>query len=196
MPYFSLGVTAEYNRIHEASRNAPYRAHTVWNTVYEQYFLDFNDPRVRWQETAMTGDAAVGDLGRVPWYPQQKHPARESPINLSSGREMRLIEAEALLRGGEWQAAMTIINDLRTAIGVAPWTATSEAEAWTRLKRERGIELWLEARRLGDMRRWIEGNAPGEFHPLEIEGGQLPLRANRAFCFPIPLSEIETNPNL
>lgn len=195
LPYHNRGVLAEYNRIFEASGNSPYRAHTVWNTVNQQYFLDTNDPRVRWLQTALTGDAAVGQLGRVPWLPQQKHATRTSPINLSTGREMRLIEAEALLRGGDWQGAMNIINSLRTSIGVVPWTATSAEEAWTRLKRERGIELWLEGRRLGDMRRWIGENAPGAFDPLEVEGGQLPLRPNLTYCFPIAQSERQTNPN-
>jgi hypothetical protein len=35
-----------------------------------------------------------------------------------------------------------------------PWVATNLDEAWTYLMRERGIELWLEARRFSDMRRW------------------------------------------
>lgn len=35
------------------------------------------------------------------------------------------------------------------------------AEAWTALKRERGIELWLESRRLNDYRRWVALNRPG-----------------------------------
>jgi len=118
-----------------------------------------------------------------------KYTQGDSPIRLSGGGEMRLIEAEGLLRGGEWEAAMGVINQLRAAAGVDPWVAGSLEDAWTFLKRERGIVLWLEARRLGDLRRWTEEGVPGAFHPLE-------LIPDRDLCYPIPNSELETNPNL
>ena len=56
---------------------------------------------------------------------------------------------------------MTYINALREEAGVAPREASGQTEPWRWMKRERGIELWLEARRLGDRRRWIEEDIPG-----------------------------------
>ncbi|MCU0634373.1 MAG: RagB/SusD family nutrient uptake outer membrane protein, partial [Gemmatimonadaceae bacterium] len=161
MPYFTQTVD-QYNRIFWASANQPYRAHTVWNTFYDAYRKQTRDPRVPFDSslTILVGDAAVGNLGRVRWYFQTKHNAITSSINLASGWEMRLIEAEAQLVAGDWQGAMTRLNARRTALNLAPWTATNATEAWTHLKRERGIELWLEARRLGDMRRWAALNRP------------------------------------
>lgn len=188
MPYF-VNTVAQYNRIYWASANQPYRAHTVWGTFYENYRRTTRDPRVPFDSslTVRFGDAAVTSLGgQVRWYFQTKYPVRESSINLSSGWEMRLIEAEALLVGGDVNGAMTKLNQRRVALGLTPWTATNATEAWTALKRERGIELWLEGRRMGDFRRWAALNRPGEQEDM----------TGRNLCFPIPLSELETNPNL
>jgi hypothetical protein len=107
---------------------------------------------------------------------------------------MRLIEAEALLRGGDWPGAMNLINQVRTHAGAPTITATDQTDAWRLLKRERGIELWLEARRLGDRRRWAAANTPGALDPLEVPGTASHL-ARQDLCFPIALSERETNDN-
>ncbi|MGH7462800.1 MAG: RagB/SusD family nutrient uptake outer membrane protein, partial [Longimicrobiales bacterium] len=72
---------------------------------------------------------------------------------------------------------------------------TTAAEVWTLLKRERGVELWLEARRLGDLRRWKAENTPGTLSPLESVGTTAHL-AKQDLCFPISRSERDTNPNV
>lgn len=190
MPYYATELD-QYNRIYWAGANQPYRAHTVWNTVYDAYRKSTKDPRVPFDSslTILTGDAAVGSLGRVRWYFQTKYNDRTTGINLASGWEMRLIEAEAkLIAGTDLAGAMTLINAHRVALSLAPWTATTLAEGWTALKRERGIELWLEARRLGDFRRWDALSRPGTIDVLE----QLP---GRDLCFNTALSEKQTNPN-
>jgi starch-binding outer membrane protein, SusD/RagB family len=186
MSYFNSNLD-QYNRIYWASANQPYRAHTVWNTFYENYRKTTPDPRVPFDSslTVLLGDAAVGSLGRVRWYFQTKYPTQTSPINLASGWEMRLIEAEAKLVAGDVPGAMALINQHRIALSLAPWTATTAADAWTHLKRERGIELWLEGRRLGDFRRWAALARPGAQEDM----------TGRDLCFTTPLSEKETNPN-
>jgi hypothetical protein len=109
---------------------------------------------------------------------------------------MRLIEAEAKLRNSDVAGAMALINQVRSNAGVTgTLTATDLTDAWRLLKRERGIELWLEARRLGDMRRWKESNTPGALDPLELPGANSHLQ-RQDLCFPIARSERETNPNL
>lgn len=195
----------EYNRIYWSSANQPFRAHTVWNTVHEQYYLETGDPRVAWGEDPdqPVGDAAVLDLGRVPWFFEDKYQSRDAPIPLSKGSEMRLIEAEATLRQGDWQGALGQINAVREAVqsdftgeSLSPVVAENEEEVWTYLKRERGIVLWLEGRRLGDFRRWDEEGAPGELGLLESATPEANLRPDRDLCFPIARSEKETNPNI
>ena len=186
MPYYTTDLD-QYNRVYWSSANQPYRAHTVWNTFYEGYRKSTRDPRVPFDSSAtqLLGDAAVGNLGRVRWYFQTKYPAQTSPINLATGWEMRLIEAEAKLVAGDVPGAMTAMNLHRVSLGLAPWTAANATEAWTALKRERGIELWIESRRLGDFRRWAALSRPGTSDDM----------TGRDLCFATPLSEKETNPN-
>ena len=186
MPYFTTDLD-QYNRLFWASANQPYRAHTVWNTFYDDYRKTTKDPRVPFDSslTVLVGDAAVGNLGRVRWYFQTKYNAQTSPINLTTGWEMRLIEAEAKLVGNDVTGAMTLLNEHRVSLGLAPWTAANATEAWTALKRERGIELWLEGRRLNDFRRWAALSRPGTSDDM----------TGRDMCFATPLSEKETNPN-
>jgi hypothetical protein len=195
MTYFNIGSDDQRNRIAWAIGNTPYRAHTQWSTWYYDYRLATNDPRVPITITTLQGDAAIECCGRVSFYPEAKHNTSASPIRLSSGREMRLIEAEAMLRSSNVTGAMTLINQVRTNGGATgTLTATDLTDAWRLLKRERGIELWLEARRLGDMRRWKANNTPGDLDPLEQVGTGSHL-AVQDLCFPISRSERETNPN-
>jgi hypothetical protein len=201
MPYFVTDQD-QYNRIFWATANQPYRAHTVWNTVNDQYYTDTKDPRVPWASdpTQPVGDAAVLSLGRVTWRKEMKFAKQDAAIDLSSGWEMRLIEAEAALLGNDLTTAMTLINKHRIALGLQPWTATTIADGWTALRRERGIELWLEGRRLNDLRRWKASNAPGTMSPLEQIGtgtnGAPSYLTQQDLCFPIPTSEKQNNPNL
>ncbi len=195
----------QYNQHYWSTARQPFRIFTLWNTVYENYYLDTGDPRIAWTTDPAfpLGEQAIPGFGRVPFLLQTKWPLASSPMTLSSGREMRLIEVEALLVDGDWQAAMAKLNMLRTSVisdatgePLEPWQATSLAEAWTAFKREHGIELWLEGRRLGAIRRWTADNRPGEYHPLELPGEQTYLSEQRALCFPVPLTEYDTNPNL
>jgi starch-binding outer membrane protein, SusD/RagB family len=197
MPYHNVGEDAQRNRIAWASGNTPYRAHTQWSTWHFDYRAATDDARIAisFPNPALQGDAAIECCGRVPFYPQAKHPNSQAPIRLASGREMRLIEGEAHLRNNDATAGMASINQVRTAAGTGTITATDLTDAWRLLKRERAIELWLEARRLGDRRRWAAANTPGALDPLEVPGTASHL-ARQDLCFPISRSERETNPNL
>lgn len=194
MPYYTTEQVL-YNRVFYANANQPYRAHTQKWTWIDKYRRATMDPRVPFDSSATQaqGDGAVsnqpdGTSGKVRWYFQTKYTRQDAPVNLATGWEMRLIEAEAKLAGGDVAGAVAIMNVRRNALGVAPITATTTANAWTALQRERGIELWLEARRLGDMRRWKAANAPGSYDPAED-------MSNRDLCFPPSLQERQTNPN-
>ncbi len=189
------------NRTYFAGASQPYKAVTTWNTKYEDYYTQTKDPRVPWVDTKSTGDAAVLMVGniRVPFYQQLKHAVRESSIMLSSGREMRLFEAEKLLMDGNYTAAMAILNDRRAALSPAQpaLNPANLTEAWTMFKAEKGIEQWLEGRRLGDLWRWKKNNTPGALHELETAGSATSyLLAEQTLAYPIYKGEREANKNI
>jgi hypothetical protein len=211
MPYFNIGDDAQRNRIFWSSGNSresgsAYRAHTQWNTWQILYKYGTNsptsstapitaDPRITIAITTLQGDAAIDCCGKVPFFPEAKHASSAAPIRLTSGREMQLILAEERLIAGDDVAAMGFINAARTNAGAPQITTWSGlTDAWRLLKRERGIELWLEARRLGDLRRWAATGAPGALDPLEMVGPQSHLQ-RQDLCFPVSRSERDANPN-
>lgn len=212
-----------YNYIWEAN-SGTFRSYTTKFTFYEDYYLETGDPRVRWGSDP-ANPFAVGSLsgfGQVPYKPMLKYNSRNDDINIASANEMLLIQAEAVLRGagsGTVADAMALINQVRTANNadvvnadgfveagdtpLDPWTANTEAEAWTILKRERRIEMWLEGRAAPDERRWATTNAPGTIDIPDWESqsnpGYTPLFTQYTrgpFCFDIPASERDRNPNV
>jgi len=105
------------------------------------------------------------------------------------GTEMLLLRAEAALRNNDVAGAMALINLQRAFYGATqlpPLTATTVAQAWPILQKERGAVVWLESRRFWDLRRW---NA----EPPPIKNTFLD---NRDKCIPISEEEEQSNPNV
>jgi hypothetical protein len=196
---------ATRNLIWFASTNLPYRTLTAWGSWVTDYFDATGDERVAsapldgfpWSTGALSG------YGQVPFLQQQKYKEATDDIRLAGGTDMRLLEAEALLHQGEWMQAMQLVNGVRTrnvddaGAPLEPWVASSAEEAWTFLKRERGVELWLEARRWGDQRRWQEQGAPGEVDWADFESRSDIFSTNeRSRCFSVPNNERNANPRV
>ncbi len=195
-----------FNDIYYSNGASPYRGYTIWMTFFNDYYVETGDPRTPWgtDPNLPLADQQLSGYGPVPWSFQLKYTSLGAPFRVSSGREMVLIRAEADLTSGNWQSAMELINRLRsstvsdmTGEPLGNWVASTSTEAWTFLKRERSIELWLEARRFGDLRRWANAGTPGEIDWPDFESiSQLFVDNPRSDCFPIPEIEVNTNPNL
>ncbi len=188
------------NRLNYFAYGDMIRAHTVWHTFYDEYFQETGDPRVPWvvDPEIPIRQTSLEPWTELPWKLQTKYTSVKDAIEVSSGEEMRLTEAEGALRNGNMATAMTLINDLRARAGVDPWPEPANLEeAWSYLKKERGIELWLEARRLSDHRRWREDGTPGALDKWEIGGieGE-PDLTNADLCMPLSQAEIDRNTNL
>jgi starch-binding outer membrane protein, SusD/RagB family len=153
------------------------------------------------------GNPVMGGDSRRPFWRADKFPARTTGIALAKGTEMRLIEAEARLRAGNVQGAVDKINEVRTFRSLQHVAAANAAEAWSLLVRERGLELWLEGRRLGDLRRWADHaparTAASHTVPRGLAAGQPSANDPRQnvlnaqpLCLRVSTNEIFSNPNL
>jgi starch-binding outer membrane protein, SusD/RagB family len=101
--------------------------------------------------------------------------------------DMRLMKAEALLRGGtdaNAETALGIVNSIRTARNAT----TLGSIDLPKLLAERGRELYLEAVRRNDLIRFGKFNDP----VIERSAASAPTRV----VFPIPNIALSSNPNL
>jgi starch-binding outer membrane protein, SusD/RagB family len=163
------------------------REFTVFSTQWAQVF---NDPRVPW-DTIYTNSARTtvqkGQDGKTNFFRQRKFPDLGSDIPLVKGTEMLMLRAEAALRANDIPGAFTLINQQRAQYKLAALTAPADLPtAWKTFQKEYGAVVWLEARRLWQLRRW--GADAGPAHTTFLDG--------RASCIPISQEETQSNPNL
>jgi len=176
---FSTNTPRENNDL--ANQTISRRETTVYGTVYAS---TKSDPRTPWDTVKTTaGKVQTGQDGKTPFFRQGKYTSLGSAVPLTKGTEMLLIRAEAALRSGDVAGAMTLINQGRAAVNLPALTATTAAAAQTILQAERGSVLWLEGRRLWDLRRW------------QVAGTSTFL-SNRAKCLPPSANEQAANHNL
>lgn len=218
--------TPLYNYMAEGN-SGTFRSYTTEFTWFNDHYQDTGDPRT---PTALDPEnpVAVGSLtgypgGSVPYRRQMKYTSRTDPINLASYWEMRLVMAEAVLRGastGTVAEAVGLINEVRTRpeVDLDPVVAVTADEAWEALMQERRIELWLEGRSAPDERRWKadppagltgaeieamlpipnwEGNDPEDSYTPHFEANPRGLDGDSSLlCFDIPANERDRNPNV
>jgi len=156
------------------------------------------DPRVPWMIPVSTGPTAwapqdnnyASDRG-IPYAVQQKFPDYTTPVRLASKLEADYIKAEA--QGTA--AQLTQIAARRSANGQPVYGgATDSNSVLTEFFTQRGLDFYLEGKRLVDFRR----------HPANIVGvpvpgstywkpGFAPVGSNT--CYPLPITETDNNPN-
>jgi hypothetical protein len=110
---YSIDTENYYNFMYWVNANQTYREISAWHTAYEAYYMNTGDPRVAWGTNPAVPTA---EFPSVPWYFPLKYTKRDDPINLSTGREMRLVEAEIALRAGNVATAVAKINSIRTTV--------------------------------------------------------------------------------
>jgi hypothetical protein len=184
---YSTNTPAENNDlVFETNNRLEY---TVYNTQWAQVF---RDPRVPWDTVKTSGGAVQsGQDGRTPFFRQRKLIGLGADVPLTKGTEMLLLRAEGRLRAGFVDSAMTLINQARafystTQNPLPALTATTAAEAWPILQKERAATLWIEGRRFWDLRRWNAEPAPIKNTFLD----------NRDKCIPVSENEEQSNPNV
>jgi len=146
------------------------------------------DPRVPILRTP----GVNGVDGRTPHFSQWKYQTLGANIPILDGEEMRLVEAEAAWRNDDYPAAIGLINDLRTRVGLSEISNPGTADGvMQRLLYARFAENLLEGRRFADLHRFglIQGMiADGDF------GSE--TRDPRPTLFPISQGEVVANENM
>jgi hypothetical protein len=149
------------------------------------------DPRVPWD-----GGTDFGQDDITLYYNQLKYTSPNASVELASGIEARLIEAEAAADAGQNPVVASIHDNLRATIGLPPVDLTGMNS--TQLRKyhfdERALWLYSTGHRHGDLRRLVRlYNEPIEtvfpWGPY-FKGGEYGTNVT----FPIPQSEAN-NPN-
>ncbi len=183
LAYFATTSTRENNSY--VQETYVRREFSVFGSQWAQVF---KDPRVPWDTIKTTSGAIqTAQDGITKFFRQAKYKDLGGDIPMAKGAEMLMIRAENALRGGDIAGAFTFINQQRAVYAMAALTAPADiATAWATLEKEKGAVLWLEGRRLGDLRRWNAETGPARNTFLD----------SRDKCIPISLAELQTNPNL
>lgn len=193
------------NALYWNKANLPYRLYSMHFTTFYDYYTQTGDPRAAWKTNPSVPNAtsALAGFGVVPWSYPTKYPADNSPFNLATGREMLLIRAEAAIAQGQIAQGAALINQVRTSYksdkdgqALAPYAIATAAAAYTALFAERRLELFIEGRRLFDIRRFEEAKNPGTLNLPNFESKSAIFHATFSRCFPISQQERLTNKNL
>jgi hypothetical protein len=183
-----------------ASNGVAFSSAALW-LIVGPTFQGLNDPRMPITATMVNTMSTAAGLSRgfVPFKPASfggtGTPTPITPgtsIRVASTLEAQYIAAEA--SGGD-AAALAFVNLQRTRNGLAPSTATTPAAILADLRDQRRREFFLDGHRLGDIRRY-KAQYGVDFFPTGPYLGSAATPYGSAECFPIPISEVNTNPNV
>jgi hypothetical protein len=109
-----------------------------------------------------------------------------------------LLYAEALNENGKTPEALTQLNLVRSRATLAPKLGLSQSNARTAIRDERRVELCFEAERWFDLVRWntyVQVMTAFKASPGSVNG-TISNIVPTLNLYPIPLREIQLNPNL
>ncbi len=194
---FSDNSTPEHNQFWNATRASASNAHLQPGPG----FVELDDPRIPMSPELRQLQSPAGyvDLrGHVPFRPYNYEGwgsvemiEQDTDIRFASGLEARYIVAEAQ---GSTTETLTFVNQ-RRAVGGQPAVDLAGDALMAELRDQRRRDLYLTGHRMGDLRRYIT-DGTGNFFPT----GQWTFGGARQYgtqtCWPIPNSELSSNPNL
>lgn len=181
-----------------------YAQPALWYAV-DTTFLNLKDPRVPTTTARVRSMAANTSIfvaskpksfgGYV--APSSLKPAGQAmtpgaSIRIASYLEAQYIIAEA--NGGNAQT-LAFVNQQRAANNQPASTASSPNDVLKDLQDQRRREFYLDGHRLGDLRRYIAIQKQDYFPSGPISAGNTTTYST-ATCFPIPISELNANPNV
>ncbi len=179
-----------------------YAQSSLWYTV-DPTFLNLKDPRVPITPTTVRAMNAVQVYvpnkpasfgGYIP--PTTALPGGQAMTPGASIRIASYLEAQYIIAEANAGNATTLafVNQQRTANGQGASTATTPSAVLADLRDQRRREFYLDGHRVGDLRRYIAQYQVDQF-PKGPYQGAATTSYGTATCFPIPISEINANPN-
>lgn len=152
-----------------------------YTTGYLADWFDPTKPDPRMAVTRKDGEKGVNN--RFDYYGITKYSDRGADQPMVSAKEMNLIAAEVYMRRGDFGNMAAKLNVERTAVGLAPIPApTNAADAQKALLNERMAVLFVEGQRAYDL------------HRFNLVGAE--LGPNRATMLPLSRNEILANPSM
>lgn len=127
-----------------------------WWPLYDDATHSLRDPWTNEPDPRLPvwSDGSIAVDGVTVHYSQWKYQTIGDDIPMFDSEEMRLIEAEVMWRNDDLAGAMAKLNALRTAAGLTPHAATTDADLVKQyLLHERFAETFMEGHRVVDLRR-------------------------------------------
>lgn len=149
--------------------------YTVFSTEFAT--RSKTDPRAPWDTVKLaSGRVATGANGSTPMFQQRKYNNLGDDMPLVKGTEMLVLRAEAALRNNDIPGAYALLNQARAVYKMPALTPAADlATAWRTLEAERGATVWLENRRLWDLRRWYKETGPAHNDFLNGRDKAIPI---------------------
>jgi hypothetical protein len=183
-----------------SSNGIAFSSAALWYIVADP-FQGLNDPRMPITTNKVSTMNATAGLatGFVPLKPRSfgGWTAAGAPITpgasirIASGIEAQYIAAEA---NGGTATTLAFVNAERAKYSKGVSTAVTPDEILADLRDQRRREFFLDGHRLGDIRRYKEQYGLNFFPTGTYLTG--PTTYGTAECMPIPVSEINANPNV
>lgn len=181
-----------------------YSSSALW-VVVDTSFMNLNDPRVPTTPTRVKTMTATYTPAYVANKPKSfggyVAPSTTLPggqamtpgasIRIASYLEAQYIIAEA--QGGD-ASTLAFVNQQRLANNQGVSVAVTPTAVLADLRDQRRREFYLDGHRLGDIRRYITQYSV-DYFPTGTVPGSSNTQYGTATCFPIPISEINANPN-
>lgn len=180
-----------------------YASAALWIMV-DSSFQNLNDPRVPTTPTQVKGMSAnyFAYVANQPKSfggyiaPDATHPGGQAMTPGASIRIASYVEAQYIIAEANAGNATTLafVNAQRAANNQPPSVAVSATDVMADLRDQRRREFYLDGHRLGDLRRYISLYKIDQF-PTGIVRNSNNTPYGTATCFPIPISELNANPN-
>ena len=164
-----------------------------WWPLYDDATHSLRDPWTNEPDPRLPvwSDGSIAVDGVTVHYSQWKYQTIGDDIPMFDSEEMRLIEAEVMWRNDDLAGAMAKLNALRTAAGLTPHAATTDAGLVKQyLLHERFAETFMEGHRVVDLRRL------GELRNVFAAMNDPQRPATRPSMFSMDDAEARDNPNI